>query len=381
VERQGALFVQVSVEQIERRVVLLTHDGSLVAPAGLGQVRRKVRAQAKVEFIAAKALGPKQVLGESGKPLVEPTLGPITTRDVVAEPLVREFVGDQIIGVDVQGRALVDEHMLRERCGRGVLHATKDEVADDHLGVLVPRIVDPKGLGETPKHLFGSAEGARTVGPAVFGHPIRKRHAVSIFALLGECACHDGEQVARQGLAHGPYGSVLATFGLRRHKVPIAEHGHPLGHGDLHPGAHLHVRLVVARQEIPGVLFLALGPHLHRLVRVQVVRRDEVESAQRLHRVLHAHFVRRRSKRHLDSQDTPIVHIRGVTPVHREPRDLEGHGVELERSRRFVFPVATEPHRGGYALFGKIQLQRRVQLRGLERAVALEVARCAGEGK
>ncbi len=158
VQDEAALLVEVAVEQIERRVVVLADDGAPVAPVRLADVRVEVALEAVVVLVAAEVLLAPDVLEERREPLVEPRLVPVAARDVVAEPLVRELVGDEIVGADVDGGALVEQDVLVHRRRRRVLHAAEDEVGHDDLRVLVPRVGDAGDVAEVANHLRRAAE-------------------------------------------------------------------------------------------------------------------------------------------------------------------------------------------------------------------------------
>jgi hypothetical protein len=70
------------------------------------------------------------VLEEGREALVEPRVRPVAAGHEVAEPLVRELVGDEVVGGGVEGGARVDEAALGERAGGGVLHAAEGEVVN-----------------------------------------------------------------------------------------------------------------------------------------------------------------------------------------------------------------------------------------------------------
>ena len=77
------------VEQIERRVVVLAHDGPAVPAVRLAHVRVEVHLEAVLVLVATEVLLAPDVLEERREALVEPALVPRAARHVVAEPLVR----------------------------------------------------------------------------------------------------------------------------------------------------------------------------------------------------------------------------------------------------------------------------------------------------
>ena len=51
---EPALLVEVAVEEVERRVVVLAHDGPAVATVGLAHVRLEVRLDAELVLVSAE---------------------------------------------------------------------------------------------------------------------------------------------------------------------------------------------------------------------------------------------------------------------------------------------------------------------------------------
>src|SRR6185436_12842692 len=92
VENEAALLVEVAIEEIERRIVVLTHDRPAVTPVRLTEIRREIVPDAVLVLVLAELLLAPHVLHERGEALVQPALRPVATRDVVTEPLVRELV-------------------------------------------------------------------------------------------------------------------------------------------------------------------------------------------------------------------------------------------------------------------------------------------------
>ena len=59
----------------------------------------------------------------------------------------------------IEQGALVGKEPISQRRGAGVLHAAVDELLDDDLGILVPRVVDAETLAEERQHIARPAEG------------------------------------------------------------------------------------------------------------------------------------------------------------------------------------------------------------------------------
>ena len=321
VEHERALLVEVPIEQIERRVVVLADDRPPVPARRLGEVRGEVDAQAVLQLVDAQVGFAPHVLEIRGEALVEPAVGPVSARDVVAEPLMRELVRDEVVGRDVDGRLRVEQHVLVERGRRGVLHAAEDEVAHHDLRVLVPRVRDAEQLAEVLDHLGRALEGALGLVGLALGVEVLERH----LALGGqpprrrldalERARDDREQVARVRLAHGPLerGDVAALEPLD--ELAVREHPHAGGDRDPDVGGHLDVRLVVARHEMPRVLFLALGPHLARACGDVLVGLEEVHAASRRGAIVDAHLGARGAGLDGHAQASAVINVIYTFPV------------------------------------------------------------------
>ncbi len=89
-------------------------------------------------------------------------------------------------------------------------------------------------------------------------------------------------------------------------EVAVREREPALRHANRYLGRHLDVRLVVAREEVPCILFLALTPDLSRAVGIRLVRLEEIESAAGRCRVRDRHRERFFGLRYLDA-DLPAV--------------------------------------------------------------------------
>ena len=76
---------------------------------------------------------------------------------------------DDVVRGDVDGGALVEQHVLVHRRRRRVLHSAEDEVGDHHLSVFVPRVGDAEEFAEMLDHVGRAAESATAVGLAPRG--------------------------------------------------------------------------------------------------------------------------------------------------------------------------------------------------------------------
>ena len=84
-------------------------------------------------FVAVVEVG---VVG--GEAFVEPEMAPVFAGDVIAEPLMGQFVGDEFLaGTDVLG-VLGKEGASVEDGEGGVFHTAGGEVVHDDLVILIP---------------------------------------------------------------------------------------------------------------------------------------------------------------------------------------------------------------------------------------------------
>jgi hypothetical protein len=82
-----------------------------------------------------------EVLGVGGEALVEPDLRPVLAGDQITPPLVGQFVGDDVVIVEVDLRPLVEQAAVGHGRRRGVLHRAEEEVVDQRLRIFRVGIV------------------------------------------------------------------------------------------------------------------------------------------------------------------------------------------------------------------------------------------------
>src|SRR5262249_42180226 len=128
VEDEAALLVEVAVEEIDRKVVVLADDRADVAARRLAEVRVLILLHAVLVLVAAEALLAVDVLEVGREAFVEPAVAPVAARDQIAEPLVGELVGDEVVARQIDRGALVEEDVLVHRRRARVLHPAEDEV-------------------------------------------------------------------------------------------------------------------------------------------------------------------------------------------------------------------------------------------------------------
>jgi hypothetical protein len=102
VQNEAAFFIEVPIEQIERRVVRRRDDRTPITPGRFSQIRIEIVLHAELVLVAAQMFFTPHVLEIRGEALVQPTLRPIAARDVIAEPLMRELVRDEIVAAHVE---------------------------------------------------------------------------------------------------------------------------------------------------------------------------------------------------------------------------------------------------------------------------------------
>ena len=169
VQYPASLVVQMPVEQVDGLVVPPAHDGTLVA-AGLAEIGLRVRQQLHVRLVAPFGVFAPDVLEVGGETLVQPGLGPLPAGEQIAPPLVGQLVRDQPIDVVVQGRALVQQHLIGQGGGAGVLHAAEDEIGHGDLAVAAVGVGDADALersGQSSARCGRSCDGRLPRGPGV----------------------------------------------------------------------------------------------------------------------------------------------------------------------------------------------------------------------
>ncbi len=190
-------------------------------------------------------------LEEGREALVQPAVRPVAAGQQVAEPLVRQLVRDQAVGVLIEAGAAVVEDRVRDRGGADVLHAAEDEVLDDHLRVLRVRVAHADAVGEQAHHLGRILEGLAAILFLANGHVIDDGDAVPFLAQLRVLAGDHARQVGDVGDVLAPVEGARAVGMLvDAGQLADRDNGVRLAHGHVHlAGRHL-VRRVVARKPV-----------------------------------------------------------------------------------------------------------------------------------
>ena len=378
VQDETALLVEVAVEEIERRVVVLAHDGPPVAAVSLGHVRVEIAPEAEGVFVATEVLLAPDVLEEGGEAFVEPALVPGAARDEIAEPLVRELVGDEIVGRDVDRGPLVEQDVLVHRRRGRVLHPTEDEVGHDDLRVPAPRVRHAGDLAEVRDHLRRSLERAAPVVLAAAGDQVRDGDVAGVdpdrVGQLRELSGDERHEVARVRLGHPVVEDDVAFDRASLDENAVRERVPPPWHARDDLRRHLRVGAVVARDPVARVLFLALRPHLARAIGVVLVGLEEVEAASRRRAVGHADARRRAPGIDRHEERAPVVLEHRGLPVDGDAIDLEADGVERQVLRRGVDAPDVERRRGADGVGGDVEREVERQVIDGEGAIALEVS-------
>ena len=97
VQHPGALLVELPVEEVDRLVVDVVHDGPAIALRVLSHVALRVDAHLVAHGVRAAVPLREERVEVGGEALVEPAVGPVATGEQIAEPLVRQLVRDEAI--------------------------------------------------------------------------------------------------------------------------------------------------------------------------------------------------------------------------------------------------------------------------------------------
>ena len=153
---------------------------------------------------------------ESGEAFVEPDVGPVFAGDEVAEPLMGEFVGNEVVGV---GGIFGDELGIAKGVsgvggGAGIFHAAGDEVVDHDLRVFFPGIVDADFFVEELDHRGRAFVVGEEAVAAAFGGVVGEREAAERLLDFVEFAGDDGDEIGRAGLRFAPGPGFLVVAGV-----------------------------------------------------------------------------------------------------------------------------------------------------------------------
>ena len=199
---------------------------------------------------------------------VEPDVRPVAACNVIAEPLVREFVRLQPILIAVKFGASVVNHVVGLRSGRDILHAAA-EIARHRLRVLIVRVFQSRFFGEELDH-FGKARRCNLASLQFVRIDVSDNGNPSVVAFNGHVFAYDyRSQVSCVRYIYLPMKGARVVF--------VVLSLHELAVGDDHQGLfdcceNLRrreiVRVVVANHPIMIIFSFPLRPDLFRPVRL-----------------------------------------------------------------------------------------------------------------
>ena len=121
------------VEHLDRIAEAIANDGAAIPIGVLVEVASDA-AEDVVEVLVVTKIGLAPHTLEIGrKAFVEPSLRPISTRQQIAEPLMRKLVRDERIARKIELSALVVQRTVGLGRGRRVLHSAKNEIGHGDL--------------------------------------------------------------------------------------------------------------------------------------------------------------------------------------------------------------------------------------------------------
>ena len=219
------------------------------------------------------------------EPLVEPDVPPILAGDQIAEPLVPELVGDQVVfSREIFGsQPGMNKRSARVGCSAGILHAAGNEVIHHDLRVFFPRIIDAKFFAEQLHHCWSAAIVDREAVATSLGRVVGNRDAApGLFHFVKLTGDHS-DQVGgtEDGLLPIPGLQTLAGVG-DTYQFAVGNRDPRCGNGENRFGREPVVRVVVSRKIVARVFRFALGPDLFRAIRIVLVRQNEIHSLCRL---------------------------------------------------------------------------------------------------
>ena len=199
VENPPALAVSVAVE-FAGIVEIVANDRLVPEVAACEPLAGVVPALVIGLVLAEMRLGPNG-LQESGEALIQPDVAPIFAGDEIAEPLVAEFVRDQVVlAGEIFGSELgMNEGRAGIGRGAGIFHAARDEIIDHDLRIFFPWIVDANFLAEQLHHGRSATVVDREAVAAAFWRIVGDGDAAPRLFHLVEFARHHSNQVGGAG--------------------------------------------------------------------------------------------------------------------------------------------------------------------------------------
>ncbi len=318
----------------------------------------------------------RQVLHPRGEGLVEPQVVPPRHGDEVAEPLVREFVRDDV-GVALllpDGRAVVDvEVAVAEGDEARVLHGARAEVGHRHDVELVVGVRDAEPLLEPREHARRRCERGGELGAvAARSDAAHGQRAIAQRVLRQHGTVDDVE---------GPHGERQQVHGqrlrdaeleggaARRRRAPLegrVAHGDVRRRrGDAHGERRLDGGLVEARHRLAHVDGLELREHVGRAGELDLVHALEVVLERRTPGEHHVDVAGAGGarQRHLGQAVVVDLGPRAGLSAHRrrdvrEPAAVQPEGALRARQVHAPHGATRERRGGGVDVEGKHPRQR-----------------------
>ena len=368
-QHHAPLFVEVAVEDIDRLVEHVRHDRPAVALLQVG-VRVLYRPPA-VLVHAEEPLVPEH-LHVRREAFVQPTVRPVATGEEVPEPHMRQFVRDQGVARVIPGRLFVEEDGLGHRRRARVLHPAEDEIADDDLAVLRPGVGHPGDLLEHANHF------RRVLKRQLAARHILRLdevvHVQSVVARLNpaELARRERHDVRRVGPVLVPVEGLRAVPVLLLLEQPPVREREPCPRDCReHLRRLLLARMVEARDPVARIFVLALRPHLHRLVGVRLVRRDEVQPDPRRRGVLDGDrdLLPFLPLAKVHEELRPVVPVVGRLFRHQDRLNFHVNRVELCRRQAAVHGSHGVGHRAAHPLVRDIQADIHLHMQHIDNTV------------
>src|SRR2546429_1283835 len=148
IENPPALAISVAVEFTG--IIEIVANDWLVPEVAAREPLACVIPALVIDLVLAEVRFRPYRLHERGEAFVEPNVAPIFAGDEISEPLVAEFVRDQVVlaGEIFESELGMNEGRAAIGRGAGIFHAARDEIIDHDLRIFFPWIVDANFLAE-----------------------------------------------------------------------------------------------------------------------------------------------------------------------------------------------------------------------------------------
>ncbi len=312
-------------------------------------------------------------LGPGRETFVEPQVVPPTHRYEVAEPLMRELVGDDfgLPAANARGRAagIDEDERVAKRDEPGILHGASGKLGHRDQIELRVRVIHPEVLGEVREELGGDVGRQARQRSASVGRDRANRHRLGGSLEDVEIAHHKRHEVARERRRRlEDVRDHLAGRCRLRFLRAVCEDLCPRGCGDRHVVGSLEARLVEAGERPPRVGGLKLGECVVVPVFLDAIEPREIGGKGRVIRDFDPRLAggqRAREGEHELLGDHAVVgdstpHARGdVTLPHPDDRARHVHLAAVQHDeRRGRGDVDLNRRHPGEAGLGRIDRER-----------------------